>query len=90
MYKCSTYLIPANLTAGECCDRCAPAGDEPTANTTKKITAQPRKTNLKPSLFNRKPEKSRLIHVLIEPLSRFYRKQSHGQLCSCSESHEDK
>ena len=28
-YKCGTYLIPANLTAGECCDRCAPVTNEP-------------------------------------------------------------
>ncbi|CAF3948078.1 unnamed protein product [Adineta steineri] len=23
-YKCATYLVPANITAGECCDHCAP------------------------------------------------------------------
>ena len=28
-YKCGTHLIAANLTAGECCDRCAPATNEP-------------------------------------------------------------
>jgi len=46
-YKCGTYLIPANLTAGECCDRCAPASVKPTA-TTKKPSAKPTKLTSRP------------------------------------------
>jgi hypothetical protein len=46
MYKCVTHLIPANLTAGECCDRCAPVDDKSTT-TTKKMTMSSQKTSPK-------------------------------------------
>jgi hypothetical protein len=46
MYKCVTHLIPVNLTAGECCDRCARATDKSTT-TTKKLTMSSQKTSPK-------------------------------------------
>ncbi|CAF1359714.1 unnamed protein product [Adineta steineri] len=35
-YKCVTYLVPANITAGECCDHCAPLSATTTTVATKK------------------------------------------------------
>lgn len=42
-YKCATHLVPANLTAGECCDHCAPVSVKP-ATSTVKPTHKPKKS----------------------------------------------
>ncbi|UJR09261.1 hypothetical protein I4U23_013507 [Adineta vaga] len=48
-FKCGTHLIPANVTAGECCDRCAPATTKaPVETKQSKTTTKPKKLAKKP------------------------------------------